>query len=31
MVLIVDPDRVIEGSENYIIIGNNKDLERELL
>ncbi|MGO5166095.1 MULTISPECIES: potassium channel family protein [unclassified Candidatus Paralachnospira] len=31
MVLIVDPDRIIEGNENYIIIGNNKDLERELL
>ena len=31
IVLIVDPDRVIEGQETFIIIGSNKDLERELL
>lgn len=31
IVLIVDPDRIIQGDETYIIIGNNKDLERELL
>ena len=31
LVLIVDPDSVIQGSETFIIIGSNKDLERELL
>lgn len=31
LVLIEDPDRIIRGDETYIIIGNNKDLERELL
>ena len=31
MVLIVDPDRMLMGDETFIIIGNNKDLERELL
>ena len=31
IVLIVDPDRIIEGQETFIIIGSNKDLERELL
>ncbi len=31
MVLIVDPDRILTGGETFIIIGNNKDLERELL
>lgn len=31
IVLIVDPDRIIEGHETFIIIGSNKDLERELL
>ena len=31
IVLIVDPDRAIQGQETFIIIGSNKDLERELL
>ena len=31
LVLIVDPDSVIQGSETFIIIGSNKDLERDLL
>ncbi|MCD2492198.1 TrkA family potassium uptake protein [Lacrimispora sp. NSJ-141] len=31
IVLIVDPDRIIQGHETFIIIGSNKDLERELL
>ena len=31
LVLIVDPDSVIQGSETFIIIGSNKDLEREIL
>lgn len=31
IVLIVDPDRILQGDETFIIIGNNKDLERELL
>ncbi|QNM04300.1 potassium channel family protein [Qiania dongpingensis] len=31
IVLIVDPDRILQGHETFIIIGSNKDLERELL
>lgn len=31
IVLIVDPDKIIQGDETFIIIGSNHDLERELM